>query len=86
MLGLCECHSSGAYFRLENAITHLTKDKGQNICLMPLRSIRQGRSQDSVNGGAQLGAVTQPYNRQNVIVKGAEVLSPAFSTRAKSAS
>ena len=38
-----------------------------------------------MNGGAQLGAVTRPYNRQNVIVKGAAVLSPAFSTRAKRA-
>ena len=31
-----------------------------------------------MNGSAQLGAVTRPYNRQNVIVKGAEVLSPAL--------
>ena len=38
-----------------------------------------------MNGGAQLGAVTRPYNRQNVIVKDAEVLSPALSTRAKCA-
>ena len=45
----------------------------------------QGRSQDSVNGGAQLGAVKRPYNRQNVIVKGAEVSSPTVRTRAKRA-
>ena len=38
----------------------------------------QGRSQDSVNGGAQLGAVTWGVYRQNIIVKSvflAEVLS-----------
>ena len=38
----------------------------------------QGRSQDSVNGGAQQGAVTRAYNRQIISVKGvfpAEVLS-----------
>ena len=33
-------------------------------------STNQGRSQDSVNGGAQLGAVTREYNRQRIIVKG----------------
>ena len=33
-----------------------------------------------MNGGAQLGAVTWPYNRQR---RGAEVLSPALRTCAK---
>ena len=34
-----------------------------------------------MNGGAQLGVVTWPYNnRQNIIVKGVEVLSPPSHT------
>ena len=52
------------------------------LAMLRMESV-QGCSQDSVNGGAQLGAVTRPYNRQNVIVKGAEVLSPALRTCAK---
>ena len=36
-----------------------------------------------MNGGAQLGVVTRPYNnRQNIIVKGAEVYRP-LRTRAR---
>ena len=38
-----------------------------------------------MNGGAQLGAVTRPYNRQNAIVKGVKVLSLALSIHAKRA-
>ena len=38
-----------------------------------------------MNGGAQLVAVTRPCNRENVIVKGAEALSPALRTRVKRA-
>ena len=34
----------------------------------------QGRSQDSVNGGAQLSAVTRPYISCNIIVISAQVI------------
>ena len=59
----------GALTILRAHVTRLTQSTAHMTRLIQSTCDKHGRSQDSVNGGAQLGAVTQAYYRQKIIVK-----------------